>query len=233
MDRTCPKCHADLRFKRLRTSQIEYPRHSGYKLILAHCVKCNSPLVPKDNPSELWAGLSLFIFLSALVWVFLSLDRKPAVLTGLLLLLLYGLGMARFYGSHLKNEKRWKLFVRAEDHWMSIDDKLRERNSPASITRPTRSRTFNVREYLKNMVFPIFFLLPLIVVIGMRISLSVTGLALVGIVYFFINCASQLIHSHFEMGHFWEVLILVYFFVFSLLISSAIHPWIFNTPFLL
>jgi hypothetical protein len=233
VDRTCPKCHADLRFKRLRTSRVKYPRHSEYKVILAHCLKCNSALVPKDHPSELWAGLSLFIFLSAFVSAFLSLDRKPAVLTGLLLLVLYGLGMARFYSSCLKKEKRWKLFNRAEEHWMSVDVKLLARHSLMSFTRPTRSLTFSFRQYLKNLVLPILFILPLSVVVGMKISLTVTGLTLVGIVYFFAICASQLITSHFDMGEFWEFLIWGYFYVFSLLISSAIHPWIFDTPFLL
>jgi hypothetical protein len=233
VDRTCPKCHADLRFKRLKTSRVKYPRHSEYKVILAHCLKCNSPLVPKDHPSELWAGLLLFIFLSAFVSAFLSLDRKPAVLTGLLLLVLYGLGMARFYSSCLKREKRWKLFVRAEEHWMIEDDKLRERHSPASINRPTRSLTFSFRQYLKDLVLIVLFFLPVTVVLAVKISLTVTGLTLMGIVYFFALCASQLIISHFDMGEFWEFLIWGYFYVFSLLISSAIHPWIFDTPFLL
>ena len=141
--------------------------------------------------------------------------------------------MARFYGSYLKREKRWKLFVRAEDHWMSITEKLREINNWGSINRPTRSRTFSFRQYLKNLVIPVLFLLPLIFIMGMRISLAGTGLALAGIVYLFVIFASQLITSHFEMGDFWDKLILVYFFVFSLLISAAIHPWIFDTPFLL
>ena len=89
---------------------MQYPSRGGRKGILSHCSQCGSLLVPNEHPSELWAGLSVVVFLGAFATTFNYVEREYAVYIGLAIIFAYGAGLAWFYNVYLKQWKRWKRF---------------------------------------------------------------------------------------------------------------------------
>jgi hypothetical protein len=225
MDRTCPECHANLMFKRLKTFQIEYPRHSGYKLILAHCLKCHSPLEPNDHPSEFWAGVVFLLFLSAPVFTVFYADKNLLPVISLSIIAAYSVGLTWFYRVYMKDHRRWKAFIRNEDDWMKRDS---ERLNILS-RRPKRNINFRFQQYLKDLALSVVLILPL-AVLGFNLDFGVSGFILSFALSFMFICFWQLIVSHFDMGMWWSFALLMYFFMLSLLLSIATHPWFFDTP---
>jgi len=140
---------------------------------------------------------------------------------GITLIFITIIGVIWYNYFFLKRVPRWKVYHGADAGEVSQPAK-RPSYEYVYWRRPTRRLTLSYREFFQDLLLSTLFL-PVVFILGLRMDFSPSRIIFSGIVFFVAICIWRIILAHYEMGNGWEFLILMLFFMFTMLISLAVY----------
>ena len=219
MDNRCPNCSQDLGRKFLKTKAIQ-DECKGMKVPVPICPNCKTLLTVTRNESDKSLGLTAVLLIAIFV-VTRAFFEQYSWHVGITLIFITIIGVIWYNYFFLKRVSRWKVYHGADAGEVSQPAK-RPSYEYVYWRRPTRRLTLSYREFFQDLLLSTLFL-PVVFILGLRMDFSPSRIIFSGIVFFVAICIWRIILAHYEMGNGWEFLILMLFFMFTMLISLAVY----------
>lgn len=220
MDNRCPNCSQDLAGKFLKTKAIE-GESMGIKFPVPICPNCKTLLTVTRNESDKSVGLTA-VLLIAIFGVTRTFFEQYSWHVGITLIFIAIIGALWYNHFFLKRVPRWKVYHGADAGELSQPAK-RPSYEYVYWRRPTRRITLSYREFFQDLLISTVFFLPFVLIIGLKMDFAPSEIILSGIVFFVAICIWRVILALYDMGNGWEFLIIMLFFMLTMVISLAVY----------
>lgn len=219
MDNRCPNCGQDLSGKFLKTKAIE-DECKGMKVPVPTCPTCKTLLTVTRNESEKWIGLAALLLI-AIFGVTRTFFEQYSWHVGITLIFIAIIGALWHKHFFLKRVPRWKVYNGSDSSELSRQAK-RPSYKFVYWRRPSRRMTLSYREYFRDLLISTLILVPFLL-FGMRMDFAPSEIILSGMVFFVAICIWRVILALYDMGNGWEFLMIMLFFMLTMLISLALY----------
>jgi len=222
MNKGCPNCHADLKFKWLQTTPVRYSGIGGSKGLMPQCPNCEALLTPNHNLLERWAGIASFVCFVAIVAAFKFLDTQYAALITFILIITCGTGLYWLYNGYLKHWMRWKQPEEGSLESNQLDIRWHD-----FYRTPRRNERFDRKAFIERLLYMILFV-PMALFGGFMMNDSIHEAVFIGVVAAVAVALSATLDGLYDMGFVWSGTMLFGSWLFCFIVSVLIHPLLFG-----